>query len=151
RRAHRLETPPESMRSSANPSGTRRAAISSRQPASSGVTELRAISSQARDRVEVGAGVMYMVLSWRRTQAAAGTGSGVFRLLVGHVEGELAERGAVRLGTFEVDDRRRVAAALRLGRSVAQLGVVDQPVQVGGRIGVGQRFVQRDGLAVEQV
>ena len=60
RRAHRLQTPPLSMRSRRKPSGARREATSSRQPASSGVTEGRAMSSQASARVEELEGLVCM-------------------------------------------------------------------------------------------
>src|SRR5690606_18313293 len=92
RRAHRLQTPPPSMRSRVKPSGARRSAMSSRQPASSGVTEGRAMSSQAR------ASVAWVVM-WG---ALGYVGPMAYGSVVIGVEGEFVERRTVGVGGLEV-------------------------------------------------
>src|SRR6185503_8646743 len=127
RRAQRFATSPNFIGSHSNPARARRWAMSSWQPPSSGVTDLRAISSLASSSAPAGSGI--------------------------HVDLEVAERAAAARRREDAFLLLLLGPALRhrLAGDLARGRLVDQPQHVGGRVGVRHRFVLGDLAVHEQL
>src|SRR6266496_2470172 len=135
RRAQRLVTAPNFIGSQPNPALASRAASSSWQPPSSGVTDRRAISSLARSRAPAPSGIN---VDFEIVERGATRGGQHALLLVAgrFLSGLLGSRGLGRQG---------LAADLAGGR------LVDEPQHVGRRVRVRHGFFLRDLALDEQL
>ena len=145
RRAQRLVTPLETSVSQRKPSGARRAAISAWQPASSGVSERRAISSRAS--ASVGRRRRVSMRAMVANGDAASCGGTATRGATRRRSRRAARLSAARSSMPGVDRQRREVAAVaaacasrrRCGSiaSTRDVGavLVDEPGEVGRRVG----------------
>src|SRR3989442_1849593 len=136
RRAQRLVTSPNFMGSQRKPALSRRAASSSWQPPSSGVTDRRAISSLARSRAPEPSGI-HVDLEIVERSAAGGRKHAFLLFAAGLLSGLLGGGGRLR--------RQGLAADLAGGR------LIDEPQHVGRRVGVRHRLFLRDLALDEQL
>src|SRR5690606_11594258 len=138
--AQRLSTSPWRSDSQAKPARRRRAASNAWQPASSGVTEGRAISSQARSRTSLMLSIRIRVAAGRRGMASADAEQ-LLEAVVGEALAEAAvlpdhHRAAHQLRMLAQQQLPLRLAARRLA-ALRQLapgggGLVDQGIEAAG-------------------